>query len=103
MASGFKVIDAGSISGRVWHDFDHDGIQDTGEANRVGVTVKLLNAGGTVVDTRSFEYDNAGNVVKATNAQGTYTLTYDAASDQLKGIYYQAVAKQKFDVFFVRK
>jgi len=26
----------------------------------------------------------------------TYTLDYDAASDQLKGVYYQAVARQKF-------
>ena len=33
----------------------------------------------------------------------TYELTYDAASDQLKGIYYQAVMKQKFDVVFARK
>ena len=33
----------------------------------------------------------------------TYDLTYDPASDRLKGIYYQAVAKQKFEVFFVRK
>lgn len=33
----------------------------------------------------------------------TYELTYDAASDQLKGIYYQAVMKQKFDVAFARK
>jgi len=33
----------------------------------------------------------------------TYDLTYDPASDQLKGIYYQAVIKQKFDVYFVRK
>ncbi len=33
----------------------------------------------------------------------TYELTYDAASDRLKGIYYQAVAKQKFEVYFVRK
>jgi hypothetical protein len=33
----------------------------------------------------------------------TYDLTYDPASDQLKGIYYQAVMKQKFDVYFVRK
>jgi len=32
----------------------------------------------------------------------TYTLNYDAASDQLKGVYYQAVARQKFDVVFVR-
>lgn len=33
----------------------------------------------------------------------TYELTYDVASDRLKGIYYQAVAKQKFEVYFVRK
>jgi hypothetical protein len=33
----------------------------------------------------------------------TYELTYDRANDQLKGTYYQAVAKQKFDVNFVRK
>jgi hypothetical protein len=31
----------------------------------------------------------------------TYTLTYDPASDQLKGIYYQAVEQQRFDVAFV--
>jgi hypothetical protein len=33
----------------------------------------------------------------------TYTLNYDAAGDQLKGTYYQAVARQTFEVFFVRK
>jgi hypothetical protein len=33
----------------------------------------------------------------------TYDLTYDPATDRLKGIYYQAVAKQKFEVFFTRK
>ena len=33
----------------------------------------------------------------------TYELTYDPASDRLVGIYYQAVMKQKFDVYFVRK
>jgi hypothetical protein len=32
----------------------------------------------------------------------TYTLTFDAADDRLRGIYYQAVAKQKFDVAFER-
>jgi hypothetical protein len=32
----------------------------------------------------------------------TYTLKYDAASDQLKGVYYQAVAKQKFEIVFIR-
>ena len=36
-------------------------------------------------------------------AGSTYDLTYDAETDRLKGVYYQAVAKQKFDVYFVRK
>jgi hypothetical protein len=36
-------------------------------------------------------------------AGSTYELTYDPASDRLKGTYYQAVAKRKFDVYFVRK
>jgi hypothetical protein len=33
----------------------------------------------------------------------TYTLNYDAAADRLQGTYYQAVAKQTFEVLFVRK
>jgi len=32
----------------------------------------------------------------------TYTLAYDPARDVLKGVYFQAVAQQKFDVYFVR-
>lgn len=36
-------------------------------------------------------------------AGSTYDLLYEAATDRLKGTFYQAVAKQRFDVFFVRK
>ena len=32
----------------------------------------------------------------------TYTLIYDPANDILRGVYYQAVAQQKFDVYFTR-
>jgi hypothetical protein len=32
----------------------------------------------------------------------TYTLTYDPVSDTLKGVYFQAVAQQKFDIYFTR-
>lgn len=32
----------------------------------------------------------------------TYTLTYDAARDQLEGRYFQAVARETFEVHFVR-
>jgi len=55
------------------------------EATQDGKTIKLffeLRAGG---------YNGS-----------TYTLTYDPAADVLKGIYYQAVAQQKFDVYFTR-
>jgi hypothetical protein len=33
----------------------------------------------------------------------TYRLTYDAASDRLVGVYYQAVQRKEFDVVFERK
>ena len=33
----------------------------------------------------------------------TYELSYDPAADRLQGTYYQAVAKQKFHIYFVRK
>ena len=36
-------------------------------------------------------------------AGSIYDLRYEPATDRLKGSFYQAVAKQKFDVFFVRK
>jgi uncharacterized protein (DUF2147 family) len=32
----------------------------------------------------------------------TYTLTYDPGRDILRGVYYQAVAQQKFEVYFTR-
>jgi uncharacterized protein (DUF2147 family) len=33
----------------------------------------------------------------------TYELTYDPAGDRLQGIYYQAVARQRYEIYFVRK
>jgi uncharacterized protein (DUF2147 family) len=32
----------------------------------------------------------------------TYTLVYDPARDVLEGVYYQAVAQQKYDIYFER-
>ncbi|MBK7954268.1 MAG: hypothetical protein IPK02_10075 [Candidatus Accumulibacter sp.] len=55
------------------------------EATRDGKTLKLffeLRAGG---------YNGS-----------TYTLSYDPVSDVLKGVYFQAVMQQKFDVYFMR-
>lgn len=55
------------------------------EATRDGKTIRLffeLRAGG---------YNGS-----------TYTLTYDPANDVLRGVYFQAVAQQKFDIYFTR-
>jgi hypothetical protein len=50
--------------------------------------------------------DGALNVFFELRAGGyngsTYTLTYDPSRDILKGVYFQAVARQRFDVYFVR-
>ena len=33
----------------------------------------------------------------------TYELIYDPVGDRLKGTYFQAVAKQRYEIQFVRK
>jgi hypothetical protein len=41
--------------------------------------------------------------LRARNYPGSsYTLTYDREYDQLRGIYFQAVQQQSFNVSFVR-
>lgn len=55
------------------------------EAMRDGKTIKLF------FELRAAGYNGS-----------TYTLTYDPANDVLKGVYFQAVAQQKYDVYFMR-
>lgn len=55
------------------------------EATREGAAIKLF------LELRAGGYDGSN-----------YALIYDPASDRLVGVYSQAVAKQKFDVYFER-
>jgi uncharacterized protein (DUF2147 family) len=55
------------------------------EAKREGDRLKVF------LELRAGGYDGS-----------TYTLVYDPGADVLKGVYYQAVAKQRFDVQFAR-
>lgn len=56
------------------------------EASRDGTTNKVF------VELQDVNYPGS-----------TYKLTYDPASDQLYGIYFQAALNQQFDVVFARK
>jgi hypothetical protein len=55
------------------------------EASATGGSVKVF------IELRDVNYPGS-----------TYTLVYDPASDQLQGIYYQALQQQSFNVFFTR-
>jgi hypothetical protein len=55
------------------------------EATREGSTLKVF------VELRAPNYPGS-----------TYTVTYDPQQDQLRGIYFQAVEQQNFNIFFVR-
>jgi hypothetical protein len=55
------------------------------EASQAGATIKVF------VELRDVNYPGS-----------TYDLVYEAATDQLAGIYYQAALQQRFEVVFVR-
>jgi len=55
------------------------------EASQEGGTVRVY------IELRDVNYPGSN-----------YTLTYDAKNDRLVGRYYQAVAGETFDVYFVR-
>ena len=55
------------------------------EVSRDGKTIKLF------FELRAAGYNGS-----------TYRLTYDAASDRLVGVYFQAVQRKEFEVFFQR-
>ncbi len=68
----FGYKNTGSIGDRVWLDANGNGVQDAGEAGINGVTVQLLNSGGTVIATTTTSGD--GNYTFANLAAGTYTV-----------------------------
>jgi uncharacterized protein (DUF2147 family) len=58
---------------------------EVAQAAREGATIKVF------LELRAGGYNGS-----------SYALAYDPASDTLKGVYFQAVARQRFDVVFVR-
>jgi len=65
-----------SVGDRVWNDADGDGVQDAGETGINGVTVQLLNSGGTVIATTTTAGD--GNYTFGNLAAGSYSVRVTA-------------------------
>ena len=61
-----------AIGDRVWYDLDADGLQDSGEVGAPGVTVRLLDAGGSVL--AAITTDASGNYGFAGLAPGGYRI-----------------------------
>jgi hypothetical protein len=62
------------IGDRVWCDKDMDGVQDAGESGIAGVTVKLKDEGGTVLQTTKTD---ASGLYSFDVAAGTYSVFFD--------------------------
>jgi hypothetical protein len=75
---GSGKIDAGYFNPR---PINVSKAQATGESGKIKVFIELRDTG----------YPGS-----------SYTLTYDPEDDVLRGVYYQAVIKQSFDVYFTR-
>ncbi|HEY0514519.1 MAG TPA: SdrD B-like domain-containing protein [Thermoanaerobaculia bacterium] len=74
----FGYRNTGSVGDRVWLDTNGNGTQDTGEAGLNGVTVQLVNSGGTVIASTTTGGD--GNYTFSNLAAGTYTVRVVASS-----------------------
>jgi hypothetical protein len=63
----WTIVPAGSISGTVFHDYNTNGVQDSGEPGLAGITVYLdLKQDGTL---------DSGDPTAITNASGAYTFS----------------------------
>jgi len=57
--AGLQPLPAGSVSGRVWDDANGNGIQDTGETSREGVSVDLYDSSNNLIDSTATDADGA--------------------------------------------
>ena len=70
----FLLRPGGSIGNFVWLDLNGNGVQDTGEPGLEGVTVLLLSANGTVLQTTTT--DANGQYVFSGLPAGSYQLAF---------------------------
>ena len=82
--------------------FEIRAVDPSGKIDGVYLNPKPINIAKAQA-TRDGSKLNVFVELRAPNYPGsTYTLTYDPQQDQLRGIYFQAVEQQSFNIFFVR-
>jgi hypothetical protein len=75
-----------------------DGKLDASYANPAPLAFSRAEAIRDGEETRVFLELTAGGYNGS-----TYTLTFDPVADVLRGVYYQANAQRKYEIFFVRE
>ena len=74
----FGYVGTGSIGDTIWNDLDGDGVLDANEDGIAGVTVKLLDAAGNVLETTVT--DGNGNYSFDNLPAGDYVVMVDPAT-----------------------
>ena len=70
------IFKRASLGDRVWLDSNGNGVQDSGEAGKAGVTVNLCNAAGAVVATQTTDIN--GNYLFTGLVPGSYSVKFEA-------------------------
>jgi SdrD B-like domain/Prealbumin-like fold domain/RTX calcium-binding nonapeptide repeat (4 copies) len=81
--NNFGELQPATIFGNVFHDVNNDGIKGASEPIVEGVLITLRNSAGTVIGTRTTDFQ--GNYIFNGLSQGTYTVTETQPTKYLDG------------------
>ena len=99
---GFDALNGRWLRPDGGYIFEIRAVDPNGKIDAVYLNPNPINIGKAEA-TRDGSKLNVFVELRAPNYPGsTYTLTYDREHDQLRGVYFQAVQQQSFDVVFVR-
>jgi hypothetical protein len=78
-------------------------VNDDGSIDAAYFNPNPINVSEARVNTESGKINMFVELRDAGYPGSNYTLTYDKENDRLVGVYYHAIFKQKFDIYFIRQ
>ncbi len=81
---------------------DIRGVDENGKMDAAYLNPQPINVGRATASMDGGVMRVSIELIDVNYPGSTYTLTYDPEGDQLKGVYYQAVQQQHFEVAFLR-